>query len=195
MASSILPGELTYAQKKKEYFRKWREGQRARGLCTGCVNKVAPGRTMCPSCLAKANARKRQERVVNGDVVRAKANCYYRNNKEHLWERANNRKRQWRANHKLKNLCVWCSNPTSIGCVYCKECLYRISHNPARKTTEYRNQSNERERARRLAWLKKGNCYRCGAPLSDEEKKYCFACMGGARTHQIKGVVHYAIAD
>ena len=88
-----------------------------------------------------------------------------------------NYNRKWRAEHKRLGLCLDCSESVKVGYVYCAKHLF--SHY---KGYEMRMRSLNR-------------CIHCGAPLIDDENRYCTACRSWWHTPIIKGVIEYGVVE
>ena len=97
---------------------------------------------------------------------------------EHRAERLEYMKRQC-AEHKAKGLCVCCSNPAVPGYTLCANCLLKRSQYCKQKRrdnpqwAEYVRQKAEKHCQQ---WLETNRCYHCGAPLAEDEIKYCNPC-------------------
>ena len=77
---------------------------------------------------------------------------------------------------KLQGLCVFCGKPVGTGYWICPMCvrkrilLHRSYH------FSHRGEMLRKQRAYRAKLVKEGRCYDCGAPLLEDEIKYCFGC-------------------
>lgn len=174
---------------KAENTRLWRAKHRQEGLCVFCSNKAVLGKTRCVSCASREAYWRRQDRKNNGDEVREKAHQYRVNHIEHLRDLNNKWLARLRAKRKGNGLCPSCGQEPIIGLLYCSSCLYKSSV----KKKKYRQTHFAFLREKALIWRKQyletNRCYRCGAPLMEDESKYCFACMAGRTIPIIKGVL------
>jgi len=100
-------------------------------------------------------------------------------------------------NYKEQGLCYRCGDKLTIGDFLCSHCSYKSGIE--KKKYYQQHQKLEREKAirRHQSYFSEGRCYRCGAPLIEDEIKYCFACK--AIEHKlgitIGRVLKYATAD
>ncbi len=97
--------------------------------------------------------------------------------------------RQWRKGHKEQGLCTRCNNKAIANSVLC------LFHLDKRRVYDRRYRQKNRElltqKSRELSaiYLLEGRCYRCGAPLLEDEINYCLACRAGRKQPIIKGVL------
>ena len=104
---------------------------------------------------------------------------------------SNKEKRQkYRAWHQKEGLCRDCPKDISPGSIFCPSCLYKKNKRDRRYYEEHREYLLKKRRFIHNRRILEGKCPRCGKPLSDEETRYCFACVIGTRIgSRIRGIV------
>lgn len=91
-------------------------------------------------------------------------------------EQKNQSSRQRKARLKQKGLCVDCvKEKATPGYILCAWCSYKNNIRGSHYRQSHRNILILKDRERRRKHLLEGRC-RCGAPLIEDEVKYCFAC-------------------
>ncbi len=145
--------------------------RKERGLCRRC-GKNAQGKSFCPECYKKNEARRKEVRAQRkkegictycGKPVNKVSNSVCEDCSRKYGEI---RLRKYRA-YRKKNLCGDCGKPTKAGQARCDKCLDRQNLNA---TTHYEN-----AKAR-------GTCHLCGLPV--DGKIRCPSCDDKAKARQ-----------
>ncbi len=105
----------------------------------------------------------------------------------------------WRKKHKEMGLCHDCSRKSLFGLSLCLlHHEHLISYGKVWRDN-HRKEIKKYHSMKRTQRIKEGKCIRCGAPLLDEEPKYCVNCMSRTSEEsslaQIKGVLKYETAE
>ena len=87
----------------------------------------------------------------------------------------------YRESHKAQGLCVDCSSSTLPNRTLCALCSYKYQVRHKVYRLEHRGVLSEKSRELRKHYAAEGRCSRCGAPLIEEEQRYCFACLARTR--------------
>jgi len=101
------------------------------------------------------------------------------------------RAKRYQQSHREAGMCIFCSNP-AIKRSYCESCERKLNER-ARSKRAYNIKLQRQYKQFRLAH---NQCYNCGAPLMDDETKYCITCkVGWSHNAVVKGVLKYETAD
>ena len=121
--------------------------------------------------------------------------CSKRYRKSHLVE-VYERNKIFYDKRKRNRACTKCGKKVKIGHTQCWSCLFKSSIYSKKYFREHFDSVTKRHHANRLLWIRTNKCARCGAPLIEDETKYCMACRSywGTRTG-IGGVLKYEIAN
>ena len=108
-------------------------------------------------------------------------------NKEYLRKR-----HKW---HKEQGLCYDCNKEVIEGYTLCPNCSYKHQIHDRKYREENRESLILYQRKNGQKRLEESRCYSCGAPLIEDEIKYCFACVCKRDIPIMKGVLKYETAD
>ena len=97
--------------------------------------------------------------------------------------------------YRKQQLCYRCGMKATPGYAFCANCSYKDNFRERKYRQENREFLSPCGRKVKQKRLKEGRCYKCGAPLMEDESKYCFACTCNYNTSTMKGVLKYETAD
>ena len=132
-----------------------------------------------------------------------KAREYYQNHEEDWRQYAQENRvhireycKQWRKTRRTTGLCMNCNRKAILGHTRCAIHLFKSAFSARKHYEEHRNHKLEYLEKRQQSRLIEGKCFTCGAPLIEDESKYCFACKSRPRRQVlIKGVLKYETAS
>ena len=97
------------------------------------------------------------------------------------------KRRARRRLRKALGQCVDCGRSPSKGITRCAYCNSNKQYFDGLYRERRRERLAEKQRERSARWREEGRCFRCGAPLIEDEREYCMACQAGRHEPIIKG--------
>ena len=98
-------------------------------------------------------------------------------------------RRQRYAKHRAMGLCTDCLRKAFPHSSRCLTCLYAHSLAEARYRRLHREHYQRAARADRELRQREGRCIRCGAPLIEDETRYCMACVSMHLEPRFEGTI------
>lgn len=133
--------------------REWRQMAKDKGICVSCGAKdkyTVAGKAHCIYCSTKINARLRQRRIENGDLLR---------------EQAKARRDKWREQGRCSSCGGRKEEPRYNMCIDC-----RMRHKLSKMRRENKNGTKQLPRGQ------DGRCWQCNKAMAMPGKRVCADC-------------------